>query len=394
MARPHRPLARRRLITLIVCAAGMIGLVVSLAAFALPDRGSPGAGGPAGSPAADPFEMPPEYLFQIAENRSFEPLACPAEWRDHPPSVAEVERCVEAGRSYFWRLAERQGYEISEWTAIRRLNAEGRWREEFVTRISWAINETVNTIMRELPDDAFDQPGPVPWCPEDGSPPPLPPPESFNGSGYVFGPACLERPGPRTVPEDPWPGPTVDPEAGCKAARKAPAASIADTARPVVARELPMSVWDGLLTLSDPQAIGEDVDSSLLALDAAAASELQVGSAGCAVVALRPGQQTDTPLRLELWGAEPPDDRGRWQHEVDVDLPLSSGTLCFDTSEGPAGNCATVPPGRYRARLSARLLETARDGWFDGEDRWRLRLWPSAQNRPIALRKAWSGWGG
>jgi hypothetical protein len=372
----------------------MIGLVVSLAAFALPDRGSPGAGGPAGSPPADPFEMPPEYLFQIAENRSFEPVACPAEWRDHSPTIAEVERCVEAGHRYFWRLAERQGYEISEWSAIRRLTVEGRWREEFATRKTWALNETVNTIMRELPD--FDQPGPVPLCPEDGEVP-LPSRDSGAGtrgeSGYGFGEGCLERPGPRTVPEDPWPGPTGDPESACAAARKGPAASVADAGRPVVARELAMSVWDGLLALSDPRAVGEDVDSSLLALDAAE-SELQVGSAGCEVVALRPGQQTDTPLRLEVWGAEPPDDRAAWQHEVDVDLPLPSGDLCFDTSEGPAGDCTTVPPGRYRARLSARLLETARDGWFDGKDVWRLRLWPSAENRPIALRKAWSGWDG
>jgi hypothetical protein len=366
----------------------LFALVGALTAFALPD----GGGGTSPSGSLDPMDAPSEYLFQIAEDRSFRTLACAAEWRDHPPAVAEVERCVETGRSYFWRLGERQGFEISSWSPVRPLVVEGRWQEEFVTRLAMAINDTVNTIARELPPDPDDDAGVVPWCPKDGSMPPLPPPEDLNGSGYGFGPACLVRPGPRTVPEEPTPGPTGDPEAACRAARKGPPAVVADAGRPSVARDLLLYVWDGFLTFSDPVAVGEDYDSSLLSIDAAHESELHVGSVGCEVVALRPGQQTVGPLRLEVWGSEPPDDRSRWQHEVDVDLPLPSGTLCFDTSEGPAGDCIDVPPGRYRARLSARGLEP--DPFLDGKDRWRVRLWPTSTSRPMELRQAWDGWVG
>lgn len=99
-------------------------------------------------------------------------------------------------------------------------------------------------------------------------------------------------------------------------------------------------------------------------------------------------------MLLEVWASEPPDDPAAWQHEVDVDLILPSGDLCVSTSEEPLIACETVPPGRYRARLSARNLESARDGWFDGKDRKRMRLWPSAEDAPPELRKAWAGWEG
>lgn len=45
---------------------------------------------------------------------------------------------------------------------------------------------------------------------------------------------------------------------------------------------------------------------------------------------LTPGQSNyKTPMQLEVWSAEPPDDRTDWDHEVDADFDVPEGQICF-----------------------------------------------------------------
>jgi hypothetical protein len=131
----------------------------------------------------------------------------------------------------------------------------------------------------------------------------------------------------------------------------------------------------------------------MLALDEAQTSGRQVGVSGCFVDLLTPGQWNfETPMRLEIWSAEPPDDRSEWQHQVDLDLPMPSGELCFEASGGSAPECTRVPVGDYRARVSGRgFTKLGYDG-ADGTDRYRLQLWRAPRASPPELRKRWPGW--
>jgi hypothetical protein len=64
----------------------------------------------------------------------------------------------------------------------------------------------------------------------------------------------------------------------------------------------------------------DDEPQELAALDDAWESERFVGVVRGFIDVLTPGQWNfRTPLRLEVWSAEPSDGRDGWDHEVDAD---------------------------------------------------------------------------
>jgi len=108
---------------------------------------------------------------------------------------------------------------------------------------------------------------------------------------------------------------------------------------------------------------------------------------------MTPGQwNDDTPVRVELWPHEPVDDRDDWDHEVDVDLDLPTGTITIESVGGPSGDVVPAAPGRYRGRVSGQGFAAAGAPGADGGDAYRLRLWPRAAAAPAVLRRAWPGW--
>jgi len=109
---------------------------------------------------------------------------------------------------------------------------------------------------------------------------------------------------------------------------------------------------------------------------------------------LTPGQcNWHTPMRLEVWSAEPPDDRAGWDHEVDADFDVPDGRVNFMPSGGGTIDVsADIPAGRYRARISGRGFTALGNAGANGDDSYRLRLWPSDRPLDPALRKRWPGW--
>jgi hypothetical protein len=110
---------------------------------------------------------------------------------------------------------------------------------------------------------------------------------------------------------------------------------------------------------------------------------------------MTPGQWNwQTPVRLEVWTAEPTADTNAWDHEVDVDLDVPDGTLSFEASGGGPEISTEVPPGSYRVRVSGKgYIELGAAG-AEGDDSYRLRLWPASGQHDPVLRKRWPGWDG
>jgi ribosomal protein S13 len=107
---------------------------------------------------------------------------------------------------------------------------------------------------------------------------------------------------------------------------------------------------------------------------------------------LTPGQlNIETPMRLEIWSAEPPDDRGNWDHEVDADFDVPDGQICF-VAPACSATRADVPPGRYRVRISGRGFTELGNAGSNGDDCYRLRLWSRGEREDPALRERWPGW--
>jgi hypothetical protein len=108
---------------------------------------------------------------------------------------------------------------------------------------------------------------------------------------------------------------------------------------------------------------------------------------------MTPGQWNfDTPLRLEVWTAEPAADTHAWDHEVDVDLDIPDGNLYFEASGGGPESSTEVPPGNYRVRVSGKGFTEIGFGGAEGDDSYRLRLWPAGSPQEPVLRKGWPGW--
>jgi hypothetical protein len=110
---------------------------------------------------------------------------------------------------------------------------------------------------------------------------------------------------------------------------------------------------------------------------------------------MTPGQWNwNTPMRLEIWSGEPPDDSEAWDHEVDADLEVPDGWISFAASGGGYPMRTEIPAGSYRVRVSGRGFTVRGRAGAEGDDSYRLRFWLRAQAADPALRKRWPGWDG
>ena len=141
----------------------------------------------------------------------------------------------------------------------------------------------------------------------------------------------------------------------------------------------------------------DDIDNSPVrrALRDAQTSGLQVGTAG-GVIGLRSPVKSHNraAMRIEVWPGEPFGIED-FDHVVDVDLDLPTGELNFEPSEVDLVTAhATVPAGRYRARIAGGGFATATaDGAVEGgADSYRIQLWPRTGDSAPALVKRWAGW--
>lgn len=160
----------------------------------------------------------------------------------------------------------------------------------------------------------------------------------------------------------------------------------------ISSHDFTMSVDDGQIHLFGTVFLDDYPNAYDDAVQDAISSRRFVGEAAGLVVLLTPGQSNDdTPLRLEVWAQEPPDDSERWDHEVDVDIDAPTGFVAV-SSVGGEDEVVHVPVGSYRARVSGRGFDLLGFAGANGEDSYRVRLFPRAEPNPPALRRSWPGW--
>jgi hypothetical protein len=97
------------------------------------------------------------------------------------------------------------------------------------------------------------------------------------------------------------------------------------------------------------------------------------------------------PLLIEVRDSEPAlEAYPEWEHVVECSIRVASGCLQLTNpnSFGTGVPQIDIAPGTYRARIYYAKLDSIRGGGdLDGDDYYRIVLWPGSTIEPVVLKR-------
>jgi hypothetical protein len=96
------------------------------------------------------------------------------------------------------------------------------------------------------------------------------------------------------------------------------------------------------------------------------------------------------PVVIEIRRAKPGDSLDEWDHVVEAGLTIRSGALVVAGCTDFFPDAARLPlaPGEYRVRLYAAGLRSVSPDGLEGDDRYRVVIWPgNAAHLPVVLKR-------
>jgi hypothetical protein len=112
------------------------------------------------------------------------------------------------------------------------------------------------------------------------------------------------------------------------------------------------------------------------------------------VVVIQPERNMTVAVEIEIHDSEPLYDAKSWDHIAEASLDLPTGQLQVEECTGGPVADFRVAPGRYRVRAFCGGFETIDDTGLEGNDHYRLVLWP-APHAEVLVVKQWAaakGW--
>ena len=108
------------------------------------------------------------------------------------------------------------------------------------------------------------------------------------------------------------------------------------------------------------------------------------------VVVIQPVRNMTVPVEIEVCASDPGFDEAPWDHIGECSLDLPTGRLQVHECTGGPVLDLTVASGSYRLRALFAGLSTRSDNGLEGQDHYRVVLWPGTH---IGLRivKQWRG---
>lgn len=94
-------------------------------------------------------------------------------------------------------------------------------------------------------------------------------------------------------------------------------------------------------------------------------------------------------VALEVLETEPQADLDAWDHVVECSLDVPSGRIVIAgcTDYFPDAARVEVAAGAYRARVSYGSLDSVSEDGLNGDDRYRVQLWPGDAADPRILKQ-------
>ncbi|MBC7930741.1 MAG: hypothetical protein H7Z38_09300 [Rubrivivax sp.] len=109
-------------------------------------------------------------------------------------------------------------------------------------------------------------------------------------------------------------------------------------------------------------------------------------------ISIGAARNKDVPVEVEIHNSEPGYDSSHWDHitECGIDIPSGKIVVAGCTDYFPDAARVAVSPGSYRARIYYGNLNLLSDDGLDGEDHYKVALWPSgdASVRVIKRRQS------
>ena len=94
------------------------------------------------------------------------------------------------------------------------------------------------------------------------------------------------------------------------------------------------------------------------------------------------------PVTVEIRDSGPEEDSNSWDQINECSIEISSGTLVVAgcTDYFPEATRIQVKPGPYRARIFYANLDSLRENGLEGDDKYKVVLWPAPFGDPIVLK--------
>ena len=105
------------------------------------------------------------------------------------------------------------------------------------------------------------------------------------------------------------------------------------------------------------------------------------------VVVVLPERNMDVPVEVEVIDQPPCIDLDPWDHVTEASLDLPSGRLEVHECTGRSIDILPVTPGSYRVRVYHGGLGTLSVDGLEGEDQYRVVLWPAAPSEVTVLKQ-------
>lgn len=128
-----------------------------------------------------------------------------------------------------------------------------------------------------------------------------------------------------------------------------------------------------------------DGDLSMAWTDEATAELLAVAPGVIGVGTVR---DVEVPVEIEVLKSEPVLELDRWDRVNECSIAISSGKLVIAgcTDYFPDAKRIKLAPGVYRVRVLYGGLATVSEDGLEGEDHYKLQLWPGSAIEPVVVK--------
>jgi hypothetical protein len=105
-------------------------------------------------------------------------------------------------------------------------------------------------------------------------------------------------------------------------------------------------------------------------------------------IEVRTARNMDVPIAVEVRDAAPNDDFEEWDKvfECSIDVPFGKMVIAGCIDYFPDADRIEVKAGSYRARIYYGELETLRKNDLEGDDHYKVVLWPAQMTEPTSLK--------